>query len=894
MGRWLSLALAWLLGVICQTSQASLAPERWAVGVLAAAGGLALMVMLIWQRLQRVHRGQRGHLLKGRGIGQRTVPAPARRATQAGAWLWCLACLACFGVAWSSTELRAAHRMAERLPSAWLGVVRPVVVAVQGLPQRQGAMVVFDARVQAWGDEGDSAVAASEQEVRQAPRLLSLRMSSGVGSLPRAGQRWRLSVRLHEPDGVSNPGGFDPTLGYFERGVRAVGVVPANAPAPVMLAAHPRWPWQGLIDRFRQDIRERLFVTVPDQRAAGVLAGLSVGDQSAIDHADWDVFRKAGLGHVIAISGTHIAMMGWLVAWAARRVWSRWHGGMHVWPASDVALWCGVAASALYALLAGWGVPAQRTVAMMWLVAVMRASGRRWPWPMVCLSAAVLLTVLDPWCIRQPGFWLSFVAVAVLMSAGLNAEGLAKPLAPAPNEERGRARAARWLASAARAAWQGAAEMTSAQWLVTWALLPLIIVCFGQVSVIGAGVNLVAIPLFTLAITPLALLGMVWTPCWSAGAWLLGLLMAVLQGVTAWPYATFELPDLPWWSALPAVLAGCALALPWRMRWRLALLPFALVLGHVPHGWRLLPDPSPGHFQILSVDIGQGTAVLVRTRHHRLLFDAGPKQGDSPGAGERILVPLFRAMGEQRLDALVISHEDNDHVGGAQAVMDQMQVARLMSSLPADHPLRMRGDRRGLIPPHEPCGEGLSWTWDGVRFRFLHPTADDLAARARRPKRIEPNAVSCVLRIEAGGHVGRGSGGAGAGSALLTGDIGREQERVIIDRAAGASGKAETLQADLLMAPHHGSATSSSSAFLKAVSPRQIVIQAGHRNRYGHPAAEVTARYDDMGLAWIATTSCGMHLWSSGSPEVAEVKKGTPLRLGQCWRDAHRHYWQGS
>jgi competence protein ComEC len=318
--------------------------------------------------------------------------------------------------------------------------------------------------------------------------------------------------------------------------------------------------------------------------------------------------------------------------------------------------------------------------------------------------------------------------------------------------------------------------------------------------------------------------------------------------------------------------------------WRLALIPFGLFFLYVPQGLRMLPPPEPGHFQLLAIDIGQGTAVLVRTRHHALLFDTGPRQGDNSNAGDRILLPLFQTLGIGSLDMLLISHEDTDHVGGAEPVLRRLPVARLVSSLAEHHALRSQPGHDGRPVPHTACVAGLSWTWDGVRFDILHPTGEDLAQRNAKPASVKPNAISCVLRVST-------LGASPTASVLITGDIGKAEEAAILDRASSDAANAEqALRSTVLFAPHHGSKTSSSEAFLKAVSPRLIVIQAGRRNAYGHPAPVVIDRLNAMALPWVSTPDCGAYLWHSDEV-AAQPDRASPV-IGHCWRHEHHRYWQ--
>jgi competence protein ComEC len=261
------------------------------------------------------------------------------------------------------------------------------------------------------------------------------------------------------------------------------------------------------------------------------------------------------------------------------------------------------------------------------------------------------------------------------------------------------------------------------------------------------------------------------------------------------------------------------------------------------------PRPGTGQFELIAADIGQGNAVIVRTRAHTLVYDTGPRFSRDSDAGHRTLVPLLRALGE-RVDTVVLSHRDLDHIGGAKAVLTMQPQATLLSSIEDDHELQaLRHATR--------CVAGQHWDWDGVAFEVLHPQAEDYAAQAKS------NAMSCVLRIAAG-----------ARTALLVGDIEAPQELRLV--AAGAA-----LRADLLLVPHHGSKTSSSAAFLDAVKPSVALVQAGYRNRFGHPAASVLQRYGEREVLVLDSSHCGAATWSS--EQAGELR---------CERLAGRRYWQ--
>jgi competence protein ComEC len=300
----------------------------------------------------------------------------------------------------------------------------------------------------------------------------------------------------------------------------------------------------------------------------------------------------------------------------------------------------------------------------------------------------------------------------------------------------------------------------------------------------------------------------------------------------------------PLWTAAAGVLGGLLLAMRLPLSMRLLGLPLLL-----PALLWQTPRPSAGEFELLAADIGQGSAVLVRTAGHSLLYDAGPRYGGDADAGQRVLVPLLRAYGE-RLDLVLLSHRDSDHTGGAAAVLRTQTQARLLSSIEAGHPLQ-------ALRASERCEAGQRWHWDGVDFEILYPTPADHVEFAARP-----NALSCVLRID-NGRV----------AAIFAGDIERLQESMLVRRGAA-------LRADVLLAPHHGSRSSSSAVFLDAVRPRIALVQAGYRNRFGHPAAEVMARYEARGVAVFASPGCGAAGWSSSDPATV-----------RCERQTARRYW---
>ncbi len=743
---------------------------------------------------------------------------------------------------------RASARWAHELPPALEGRDLIVTGVIASLPQTSvdGVRFRFEVEQARLADGADVTV----------PPLLSLGWYKGfhedaLARQPqrqlRAGQRWQFGTRLRQPHGNMNPHGFDYELYLFEQGVRATGYVRDSGQSPPRLlderAGHP-------VERLRQSVREAIYARVSEPRAAGVMAALSVGDQSAIDRDDWLLFRNVGIAHLVSLSGVHVTMFAWLAGAALLWAWRRSRRLMLWVPGPVAARWGGLSASLAYALFSGWGVPAQRTVWMLAAVTLLQARGRRWPWSLVLLSAAVVVSAMDPWALLQPGFWLSFVAVGLLLASepARHAEVQApeaEVLAEAGGDRAPRWQ--RWLGSLRSGAWGG----LRTQIIATLGLTPLSLVFFQQVSIVGFAANLVAIPLVTLVITPLALLGVALPPLWNLGAVVIGWMSTGLQWLADWPWAVWTVPVAPVWAQI-AGLAGAALLimpLPWRLRG----LAVPLVLPLLVPSHEL---PAQGHFELLAVDVGQGSSVLVRTRNHLMVYDTGPQYSRDSDAGQRVLVPLLRARGETRIDKLVLSHRDIDHVGGAKALLQSLPVDELLSSLEGEHPLR------AMNPAPRRCESGQAWQWDGVRFEVLHPAAADYQ------RSLKPNALSCVLRVSSV-----------QGSVLLAGDIERPQELALVAALGSA------LRSDVLLVPHHGSRTSSTEAFLDAVAPHDAVIQAGYLNRFGHPVAEVRQRLLDHGAALHESTRCGA--WHGSGEGAGDA----PLPGGLCERERARRYW---
>ncbi|MDR1935449.1 MAG: DNA internalization-related competence protein ComEC/Rec2, partial [Candidatus Accumulibacter sp.] len=614
--------------------------------------------------------------------------APRRDALLRRGVLLCACAL--LGFAWAAW--RAECRLADELPVDW--EVRDIQLTgvVAALPQRfeRGQRFAFDvetvatpgARVprrlllswyRAWGD-GDNGVGGSGEEENLIQDL-------------HPGERWRFTVRLKRPHGNANPHGFDYEAWLLERGFRATGAVRARVGA----ARLDDFVWRPayLVERLRDVLRQRFLADLPQAPYAGVLIALAIGDQRSIPNAQWDMFRRTGITHLVSISGLHVTMVAALCALLANGLWRR-GGRLMLWlPAQKAAVAAGWLAALMYTVLAGFEVPAQRTLYMLSVVALALCSGRHLGAVRTLLLALLAVLVFDPWAVLAVGFWLSFGAVAVLFFVGASRLG-----------ETGGAH--RWRA--------GLRQWGAAQWAVTVGGLPMLLLFFQQFSLVSPLANAVAIPAVSFVVTPLALVYTLlpWPPLLHLDHWLLARLMDLLAWLAGWPL--WRQPAPPLWT-VPLALAGVAwLLLPrgFPARW-LGLCLLLPVLAMPP------ARPPAGEAWIDVLDVGQGLAVLVRTAEHALLYDTGPRYGESD-AGQRIVAPFLRAVGVARLDALVVSHRDQDHAGGLEAVRAQVPVARFLTSI------------AGIGA--EPCVAGQSWEWDGVRFAILHPLKRDYADQA--------------------------------------------------------------------------------------------------------------------------------------------------------------------
>ncbi|HEX4985675.1 MAG TPA: DNA internalization-related competence protein ComEC/Rec2 [Burkholderiales bacterium] len=738
----------------------------------------------------------------------------ARRQERAARFAGHAAAVATFAVAgyfWAAAQ--ATWKLSDALPVSLEGRDVEITGVVAGMvqPNARGARFAFD-------------VERAQLPAQRLPSRISLMWYADDASASppwQAGQRWRMTVRLHRPHGNANPHGFDFEAWMLERGIRAAGYVRAQ-PAPDLLDPMVWRPGYAL-ERAREAVRAHLLRALAGQPYAGVIVALAVGDQQAIPPDQWQIFTRTGVNHLMSISGLHITMVAAMVVLVVSRLWRRSEKLALRLATSRAAAACGLCAAFAYAALSGFAVPAQRTVYMLAVVAAALWSGWAARPTAVLAAAAAFAVILDPMAVISPGFWLSFGAVAIIMLA--SASRIGRP---------------GWLR-----AW------LQTQWAVTVALVPLLVAMFQQVSLVSPVANAFAIPLVSFVVVPLALAASLlpFDSLAHAAHLAMSPCMGLLGALGAAPAAVWQQhAPVPW--TVPLAVAGALwLLLPSGVpaRWTGAFLMLPMFL--VP------PERLPaGQLQVTVLDVGQGLAVVARTPGHALLYDTGPAFTEQIDAGGRIVVPYLRAAGVRRLDAMIVSHGDSDHSGGALSVLQAMPVDWTASSMSQGGPIAIAaGDSRR-------CVAGQRWEWDGVTFEMLHPQAADYNDRGSKD-----NDRSCVLRIVSP-----------YGSVLLPGDIERHGEAHLLDSGAG-------LHADVLLAPHHGSRTSSTPGFVRATAPRLVVFSVGYRNRFGHPHPQVSYRYRQAGGEALRTDVSGAIIVDLGPAGIA-VRK---------WREIDRTYWAG-
>ena len=629
------------------------------------------------------------------------------------------------------------------------------------------------------------------------------------------GQVWRLTVRLKRPYGFSNPGGFDYEGWLFQHRIRATGYVPDKGENIYTGSSAGQY-----INRLRYFLRERISGHIQNKTFAGLMIALGLGDRSFIQNNARDTLIRTGTNHLLAVSGLHIGLVAGLFFMLAWRLWSV--GGilpLYV-PAPRIALWAAIIGAAGYAVLAGLSIPTQRALIMVLVIMLGLFSHRRYPVSQIFCAALALVLIIDPFAMLDAGFWLSFSAIAIIaygMSCRVDTDNL-------------------W--------WRWGRT----QWLIAIGLMPLLVLFFGQYPVTGLLANLIAIPWVSFIVIPLVLSGTVLINLGEpAGRLCLQLAESALE--LLWPFLEFlSQIDHAVWQHAPTSFGLLLAAIIGIM---ILLQPSGLparwvgIIWFLPLIFPIKESPVENEFWFTLLDVGQGLSAVIQTRNHTLLYDTGARFSDDFNAGAAVVVPYLRQAHVKYVDRLIISHGDNDHIGGSRHVLAAFPHTPVLTSVP---------DKINHYPVAE-CMAGQSWHWDGVDFRILHPAKTD---------RFTGNNRSCVLQASVGGY-----------AILLSGDIEKQVENQLVKKYGG------DLASQILVVPHHGSKSSSTPGFINTVAPEMVLFPVGYRNRFKFPNQDIIERYEERGISMYDTARHGAVI----------IKINEAGAAVSSHRKSARHFW---
>ncbi|MDT8429497.1 MAG: DNA internalization-related competence protein ComEC/Rec2 [Pseudomonadales bacterium] len=741
-----------------------------------------------------------------------------------------LLCLAGAGAGYVVAAISGRSYLDQRLPAQLEAMDFWVSGQIVSLPRKSDRATQFEFRVNSSCLAFDpKACAQGNEQISffDERKILLNHYAADIELLP--GQVWFLRVRLNRPHGLLNAGGFDYELSLMQRGIHARGYVRDTVFNILLQEAHSGVLYQ----RYR--LQQKLLNAIESLPYHGLVLALILGERNWMPRAVRDLFAATGTSHLLVISGLHVGFVAVIGYWLGRVLVSLFPPMLRRFPAQKYGALAAIAAALMYSLLAGFSLPTQRASIMTTVAMMAMLSARRIPVSFSWLLALTLVLLHSPLSILSAGLWLSFLATGALLLVFVPA-----------NSYRLDTTAGQHLVYRF---WQ---QWGRPQWVVSLALMVPLAIWMQSFTLLAPVANLVAVPLVGFLVVPLCLMG---TLLLLLGGWSWGLLLAdkVLAGLVAflslldsccgallhWQFSGFNMLNLAF-----ASVACLLLLLPpaWpgrRVAW-LLLLPL----------FQPLPAARPlqGELWVTVLDVGQGLSVILQTRQHTLVYDAGPARSEFFDSGRDVLVPWLAHQGVRGIDALVISHGDNDHAGGVDSLLALKPVAMVWAGTP-----RARSS---------PCRRGIHWSWDEVSFEFLHPGPD---------RRYNSNEGSCVLRVTTAGS-----------AVLLPGDISAAVERQLV------ADYGDKLQSTLLLAPHHGSKSSSTRAFIDAVAPRHVVFSAGYRNQFGHPAGEIQQRYRDAQVNTWTTASSGMLSFRLGRTANPEQTLPAPEQL----RQGSKRFWR--
>lgn len=707
----------------------------------------------------------------------------------------CVALLAAL-VGFSWAYFQAQQKLAWHFPLSDLNRVVNVKGKVVGITQHYLHALRFDMELEEY--EGKKLSLSVPVKIR-------LYWSQPTHTLL-AGDKLQGLVKLKPASRLANPGEIDQEKQFFIENIRATGK---------WLTLLNHQPVKSSLLQLRQRLHEQMDDLLPNKPLLGVIQATTVGIYKNITPSQWQIFQATGLTHAVAISGLHISLVAMLFGGLVYLIVSQSSKLITLYPAKCYAAIGGTLAAVAYCAIAGFSIPTQRSLTMIVVVSV--ALLRRqvvMSWHTLAL-AWLIIGLFDPLAPLQIGFWLSFGCVATLIYGHSHSSDN------------------RWR------------HELMPQLVVFIGLIPMSVFCFQQVPLLSPLANLIALPVINFLVVPPGLVGLLLLDicpplaslCLHLAHGALASIWGILEEIAHTSYSIWYQGEVPLCELLLAAMGALILLAPRGLPARhLGWIAFLPLIFYRP------PLLEQGECRFTLLDVGQGLAAVIQTRHHALLYDAGPLYGQLD-AGQRIIKPFLRHQHIKQLDKVIISHGDLDHRGGLIGLQD-WPIKEILSSEPEK-----------LTLSAHPCLAGQRWQWDGVEFMMLNPSS---VSKKRNDR-------SCVLKITSPHH-----------SILLTGDIEKQAEKNLIEKF-GAQ-----LKSDILVVPHHGSLTSSTVEFIEKVAPDYALYPAGLGNHYGFPKPEIIARYQMQGSENLVSYQTGALTFTLRQKQLAP-----PV----LWRESARRYW---
>jgi len=716
----------------------------------------------------------------------------------------------------------AYYSLSNKIPTELEGKDIVVTGVISTIPEKIGRRTRFELVL-------DSVIYKNKSYI--SPRKIRLNWY-GKSPILKPDDKWQLVVRLKKPFGYQNSGGFDYEAWMFQNKIDAKGYV-RKSKLNILLQENKSWL---SFTRARYELKQKIH-KINHSVYRSIILALLIGDKSEIKDKQWQVFRKTGTSHLIAISGLHIGLIAGLVFFMSRWLWGFYSNGVEIIPSPKVAALCAIVAAVIYSALAGFSLPTQRALIMLCVIMVsILFDIRAQSWKTLSI-ALLLVLVLSPFSVMNPGFWLSFCAVGIILYFSKM---------------------------------KNISELKFVSTLYSWSLIqiviavgliPFVLLFFGETSIISPIANFIIVPVFSFIVVPITFIAgciLFVSPTvsgllFSVVVFVLDKTWIFLEYLATLNFSTVRIDFLSNIAFVLACVGVTLIFLPKKFPAKyLTPIFFLPLLFFKPE------SPEFGTAKMTLLDVGQGLAVVIQTEHHVLVFDTGPRFSNSFNTGKTVVVPFLKSKGISQVNYLIISHGDNDHIGGVKSVVDLINVNSILTSVPTKVVAMIKSSNQKV--PVELCNSDLQWHWDGVEFRFIHPSPQTT---------LKDNDASCVLQISSGQN-----------TILLTGDIEAKAEQEIVDDSELNSGL--NLLSTILVAPHHGSKTSSTQLFLDKVRPKYVLYAVGYRNRYRFPADVVSKRYKNLGAIEYSTSNNGAIVFILSAKEIKKP---------ELYRESHRRFW---